>query len=56
LTAAVVLAATTGCIKGGYVIIPHPGQDTIHYPDFAEAGNPKVLGTANGGRNWRNSV
>lgn len=52
LTAAIALAATTGCIKGGYTIIPHPGQDTVHYPEFAEANNPKVLGTANGVTIW----
>jgi hypothetical protein len=50
-TAAAILAATTGCIKGGH-IIPNPGKDTIHYPDFAEAENPKVLGTANGVTIW----
>ena len=52
LTAAAILAATTGCIKGGIVIIPHPGQDTVHYPDYAEADSPKVLGTANGVTIW----
>ncbi|HEY4287845.1 MAG TPA: hypothetical protein VGN00_12155 [Puia sp.] len=52
--AAIALFFFSGCIKGGYVIIHHPGQDTAHYPSMAEAENPKILATVNDGVNIYN--
>lgn len=45
--AATLLFILSGCQKYGGGI-PHPGEDTVHYPDMAEAVDPKIMTTVNG--------
>ena len=50
LTTGAVLLFFSSCDKYGNIIFPHPhdGDNSISYPAFAEAVDPKILATANG--------